>query len=404
MISLQAAWTKLKDIQSLTEPEFILISESVERYAAEDVIACHDSPPFTQSRFDGYALGSPGESPSLFRIITNRPITAGDGSTFNLSKGEAVPIMTGAPIPDGAAEIVPNEYCRIERNILKIRSLPVKSRMFLEKGEDFKKGDIYLKRGEKITPVHVAFMALDGREEISVFSRPNIAIICSGDELEAHTETSLKKGKIRNSHPELIKALLAPHGKPQVVKRLPDNLGIMKETLRDVFQSDSRIIITTGGMGQGVKDLTRQAIREAGAIPLFEGIEAVPIGTFSCYRYNKKTIFSLPGGMVGVILLIKLFVLPFVRMAQGWTAPPSPGPFVKAKIDEAWELSKTGGNSRRGTRFIKAFMWDERGTKRVAPLKMGSQPLTKMNAFIVLEPNTKEKHLKTVSVFKVWNV
>ncbi len=407
MTTLQQAWDVLRMINLLTPPETIPIAESKGRVAAKTLKATHDSPPFSQSRFDGYALGEPGTDPSRFRIITQSVVTAGDGRPRILSRGEAIPIMTGAPVPEGTHAILPEEWCsKGENGTLQVERFPERKRMYLKKGADFKKGDILLKRNETIHPIHVAFMALDGREHVEVFSLPIIRVVCSGDELAKHPKKILNKGEIRNSHPVLIQSILSPHGVIQGELRLPDSLKVLKRNLLEVLHSDASIVITTGGMGRGIKDLTRKALRAIGAVPLFEGINAIPIGTFSCYRYNQKVIFALPGGMVGVILLTELFVHPFVKKVQGKLILPFPGPFVEMSLHPAAVSPPTFRfhTKAAGIRFIKAYTWSEGGKKWVAPLRPDTDTLKRLNAFILLNgQEQKAEKRDLVQVFPLWN-
>ena len=392
------------NLEYLTGPETIPITKSAGRVAYCTLIAKHDSPPFTLSRFDGYALGEPKNGKrDVFKITHDMPITAGDGTTYYLSRGEAIPIMTGAPVPNGTHQVIPSEMCRRKNRFLFIDQYPGKGRMILERGANFSKGQILLKRREVINPVHVAFMALDGRETIDVFSLPSVFVVSFGDELTSVREVSLKAGKIRNSHPSLIQALLSPYGIIKQQTHVADDIKIMKATLEKFLASDQVIGITTGGMGQGIKDLTPKTLEEIGAAPLFRGVNAFPIGTFSCYQCKNKLIFSLPGGIVGVLLLTRLFIYPFVRKAQGWLPPSSIGPFYQAKLEDGSKSSLK--KLRKRVRFIKARVWDDKGIKKVKPLSSKSS-LTEMNAFILkgFRNLIKGNHEPGwVPVFILWN-
>lgn len=403
MVSLQKAWDILRNIKLLTKPETIPIYKSNKRIAYRDVRANHDSPPFAQSRFDGYALGETDEKTSIFKIVSNSPITAGNEIPHSLSRGEAISIMTGAPLPKGAQKIAPSEVCHVKNQYLRIDKYPEQESMVLEKGADFSKGQIFLKGGEAINPIHVAFMALDGKKTVDVFSLPSISVVSSGDELKTYREKHLKRGQIRNSHPVLIQALLSPYGIVDQKIHVPDNIEVFEKTLKNVLHSDSHVTITTGGMGKGIKDLTQRALHEIGAIPLFEGIDAVPIGTFSCYQYRGKVVFSLPGGMVGVILLTRLFIYPFIKKIQGWAPSVFVGPFHMAKPKEA--LRSSFKTKETGVGFAKARLWDESGEKWVAPLDARLDSLTMMNAFIVMgyDKKGRDKKAKKVPVFPLWN-
>jgi len=397
VVTLQQAWDLLKRIELFTNTETIPISLSSGRVAFKDVVAEFDAPPFTQSRFDGFALGKSTKT-SIFKIVTSKAITAGDDGKYLLSDGEAIPIMTGAPIPEGTRKIVPREMCQVKDKFLYVEKFPRPERMILKKGADFSKGHIYLKRGEQINPIHVAYMALDGRDSVEVFALPHISVISSGDELIPSGPKQLKRAKIRNSHPALIQALLSHYAIVSYQTHVSDDIEKIKKSLIYALNSDSYVVITTGGMGKGIKDLTRKALRDLGTIPLFEGINSIPIGTFSCYQYKNKVIFSLPGGMVGVLLLTKLFISPFIRKIQGWKPHHRVGPFVMARPrSETIPLEKKA--SREMIRFIKARAWEESGERWVVPLD--STSLIEMNAFIVLKYN--DKHKQKIPVFLLWD-
>ena len=400
MVTFQNAWGLLQGIDLLTPPETVSIDAAVGRISYLDVLAVHDSPPFDQSRYDGYALG---EGRRTYTIVSDQPITAGDGSPHALGMGAAIPIMTGAPLPRGTRAIVPGEWCKLEGTTLSVNRFPDKHSMWLKKGSNFSTGEIYIKRGDAINPMHVAFMALDGKARVQVFSRPTLMVISSGDELASYEEPTLGQAMIRNSHPALIQALLVPDGIVIGKIHIPDRVDVMEKTLKEALQSKATIVITTGGLGQGVKDLTRKVLHEIGCIPLFEGVKAIPIGTFSCYQYGEKIVFSLPGGMVGVMLLSKLYIVPFIRKIQGLLPSPSLGPFrlTRLKGDSRALLKKR----RNGMiRFVKARLWTEGNSQWVSPLDPATESLTKMNAFILSgdwEENGENVSSK-VPIFPLW--
>ncbi len=393
---MEQAWNMLRNLQILTPSESIPIVAAAGRWASRNIRARHDSPPFDQSRYDGYALGEAENT--TYKLLGNKAITAGDDTFYCLHKGEAIPIMTGAPLPEGTVAIVPEETCQIDHHTLKIRRFPEKGGMWLKKGSNFSKGDVYLKRGERINPMHVAFMALDGRDRINVFSRPAVAVVSSGDELSSTEATSLKKAQIRNSHPALIQALLTPYGQISRKVHVPDRVDLMKKALLEALQSEALITITTGGLGLGIKDLTRRVIRETGATALFEGIHAIPIGTFSCYLHGEKVIFALPGGMVGVLLISKLFIEPFLKKIQGARPTPFPGPFRTMRLKRGNETMKQRGNK---IRFVKARYWEEGEERWVSPLDPHIQSLSDMNAFILSGISIGQEG-NNVPVFTLW--
>ena len=394
---MEQAWNILGNLQLLTLPESVPIHEAIGRWSSRDIRACHDSPPFDQSRYDGFALGA--VEGTSYKILNGKVITAGDGNFYHLQKGEAIPIMTGAPLPKGTAAIVPEEACQINHHTLTVRRFPNKGDMWLKKGSNFSKGDLYLRQGSRINPMHVAFLTLDGKDQVEVYSRPIVAIISSGDELSTSKVQTLGRAKIRNSHPALIQALLTPYARVTQKMHVPDRVEPMKNALVAALNSEALITITTGGLGKGIKDLTRQVIHELGAETLFEGIQVIPIGTFSCYLYGNKIIFALPGGMIGVLLISKLFIEPFLKKIQGAPFASSPGPFRMMYLKDSQGRLRRRENKRR---FIKARHWEEGEEERwVSPLDPQNDSLTDMNAFILSGISTGRNGAK-VPVFTLW--
>ena len=404
IVSIQKAWNILLATKLQTPSEKIPITEAAGRVASRPVTAENDSPPFDMSRFDGFACGLPtNHAPKMFRIVHEQPITAGDGAARALSEGEAAFIMTGAPLPRGTRLIVPREMCRVEGDSVMLLGLPDKERMILARGADFMKGETYLRGGETINPLHVGYMALDGRTEVDVHEIPSVSVLSIGNELEEVSKRFLGGAKIRNSHPALIQSLLRSHAMVVSGEHVDDDVTKITRALLTKLHSGCGIVVTTGGLGQGVKDLTRESIRATGASCLFEGIHAVPIGTFSCYQYGDKILFALPGGMVGVLLLTKLFLEPFAKKVQGMRVSKTLGPFPRAfpASDDAGFLGfhEVEHGNAPPVKFVKATLREENGVLRVFPLKNAS--LLEMNAFIVL--NLENYGNDTFPVFPLWS-
>ena len=400
--TIQEAWNILCDLTLSPLIEKVSILEAVGRVAAMDVRAAHESPPFDQSRYDGFAVGEANDKySSSFKISQENAITAGDPKAYRVAKGRAIPIMTGAPIPEGACMVVPQEACDVQGNTIVIRHLPDKERMILKKGADFIKGELLLKNGEPITPIHVAFLALDGRRTVEAYRRPTLSVLSFGDELMPFTSKDLGESKIRNSHVPLIHALLSPFGTVVREKRVADDQERIEKALRKEADADTQIIVTTGGLGKGIKDLTQKALHAIRAFPLFEGINAVPIGTFSCYLYKNKVVFSMPGGMIGVLLLTKLYLLPFVKKLQKMPYPREVGPFQAMRVlpQKIPFIPSKRPSGKQPVRFAKAKSWREGKHHWVSPLEESA--LRTMNAFMVLnliKPTNRDE----VPVFQLW--
>jgi len=397
-LSLYKAWERLTSVEITTRPEKVSIENANGRICCSTIYAASDSPPFNQSRFDGFALGEiAGER---YQIVGDMVITAGVSPSVKLSPGQAIRIMTGAPLPDGTTHVVPSESCRIDnQGFLYVQDLPSPEMSILRKGANFLKGHPYLKRGEKINPFHISFLALDGKEDVTVFSLPLITILSLGDELEEIGKEVLEHGKIRNSHPFLLSAILRSCGIVADTFQVEDEPKKVHKRLADILSSPTQLLITTGGMGKGVKDITRKTLRKAGALPLFEGVQAFPIGTFSCYLWHNKVIFALPGGQVGVALIAKLFIQPFLLKMQGAKRVEFFSPLYQARFKkEKGDFTQESGKSKT-IKFFKAKTWFEGGNFHVK--RLSSRSLTEMNSFIV--SGVKENKKNSVNVFPLWD-
>jgi len=402
MKTVQQAWEILMSFYiRRVRSEVLPIHQAAGKVAFEDVIASSDSPPFSLSRYDGYAMGK-SRTAGWYELVTENPLTAGHVFEGILKPGQAMPIMTGAPLPKGTACILPFELCKVSGKRLRPLLSEANNRMVLEKGQNFRKGDRYISSGDRLTPLHIAFLAMDGRLKVKILSKLHLAVISTGDELSNIAEKNLENGHIRNSHPDMLHSMLSGNGILTRSEILRDDPALMKERFVHYLDADDDIIITTGGLGKGTKDFTRKVLKETGCIPLFEGIFAKPVGTFSVYSANEKIIFSLPGGLISVILLAKLFVEPFIKKIQGYPPLERPGPFFWAKLTGIRSESLCLPVKNKGwVKFVKArcVLQDDSKTLYVTPLI--SDSLLKLNAFIVID-NRNSPDGK-VRVFKLWD-
>jgi len=400
--TVQQAWNTLMALGTTSRPEIIPIAQAVGKIAFENITASCDSPPFSLSRYDGYALGE-NNSNEWFDIITENSLTAGHVFKGTLKPQQALPIMTGAPLPEGTHYILPAEHCEVTGKRIRPLMLEKTKKMALKKGQNFRKGERYIAAGECITPLHVAFLAMDGKSQVKVYSKPRLSIISTGDELSDVTEKNPGNGHIRNSHPDMIYSMLSANGILTQSEIIGDTPALMRERFTHYINTDEDVIITTGGLGKGVRDFTRMTLQETGCLPLFEGIAAWPVGTFSVYRIHEKIIFSCPGGLVSAILLVKLFMEPFLKKIQGWRPLDKPGPFSWVKLSDIPAGSFRLSVEKKGwIRFVKAHCCyqDNSPPLCVTPL-MPDDSLLKLNAFIVIDnivpPDGR------VKVFKLWN-
>lgn len=247
-------------VEAIDESEDVALVESVGRVAAQDYLATFDNPPFNRSPLDGYALKS-SETPGEFKIVGEE--CAGDFFADEIHGGEALRIMTGAAMPEGADCVIRQEDVTTDGASINVPYKLKRHENFCFAGEDIKAGALLVEHGTKLTAAHVAVLASQGIALIKVFRRPRIAIASTGDEL-IQPGGKLSAGKIFNSNLYLLAARLIELGfAPKILGNLPDNTDACAEkifSLRDELD----LLITTGGVSVGKKDIMHDVVAKIG--------------------------------------------------------------------------------------------------------------------------------------------
>jgi len=364
------------------EVESVELLHAVGRVLAEAVKANRDQPPFDRATRDGYALRAVDTGAAL-RVVGQ--VRAGEvwcGAA--LGAGEAIEIMTGAPLPAGADAVVMVEHTAVERGVLWVepgRSLKPGENVVAQ-GAEARAGARLLPTGRAIGAAEVAVAASCGRAELPVFARPKVAIVATGDELvelaEVHTagakaqsegeamrpeaEASgypsvagamIGAAEIYNSNSYALAALV--RGEGGEARRLAvarDTVESLRERLAEAKGCD--LLLLSGGVSMGKFDLVEQVLTEAGAEFFFTGALIQPGKPIVFGRLADGThFFGLPGNPVSTQVCFHLFVAPLLRAMVGRTviAPM----FSEARLEE----DVKGG--AKVTRFLPAEMtsaWD----------------------------------------------
>ncbi len=281
---------------------------------AEDVYAGIDNPPFPRSPVDGYAVrsediaGASKENPVTLKVVDC--IYAGeDGQAKELHVKEAIRIMTGAPFPKEADAAVRQEDTDYGEGSVLIYTAQKAYENYCFQGEDYKKDSLLLQIGDKITFAEQGILSGIGRTMVRVFKKPNVQIITTGDEVCMPGEP-LKPGKIYDSNGMMVSSRLRELGvELQSVSHVADSETVMTEKLKEACET-ADIIITTGGVSVGKKDIMHGAIRLLGADKVFWRVLIQP-GTPSIFSvYNDTLIISLSGNPFGAMANLELLVRP----------------------------------------------------------------------------------------------
>ncbi len=332
---------------------------------AEEVPADMDIPPFDNSAMDGYAVmaadtaGATPEKPVSLRVIADLP--AGYPPPALVRSGEAVRIMTGAPMPSGTDAVVRTEEVERGDGTVLI-SKPVPGGNDLRRaGEDVRKGEVILRRGIPLRPAEIGMLATLGRTRAQVVRTPRVAVLATGDELVAPDEP-VTPGKIRNSNLYSISAQVkACGGEPLPLGVARDTAAELEARIRQgIVGAD--MLLTSGGVSVGDYDVVKTVLARMGEI-LFWRVKMRPGSPVTFGRIAGKPMFGLPGNPSASMVAFEQFVRPAILKMSGRTRLRRRQ--VEATLEE-------GVKNRVGVRnFVRAIATEEKGEWRVRPA--GSQ-------------------------------
>ena len=313
-----------KRAKRITDTRKAAVRESGGFCLAEDVYAGIDNPPFSRSPVDGYAVraedirGAVRGNPARLQVAGC--IYAGDdGQSFQVNPGEAYRIMTGAPFPQGADTAVKQEDTDYGEDVVEIYRSQKPWDNYCFQGEDYKKDSLLLKKGSRITFAEQGILSGIGRTDVEVYRKPVIRILTTGDEL-CEPGSPLKQGKIYDSNGMMVSARLCELGVHlKSVSHCADSEEGMAEELKKAAE-DADIIITTGGVSVGKKDILHGALEILGAEKIFWRIRLQP-GTPTIFSvYGNTLILSLSGNPFGAMANLELLLRPVLEVMTGDSA------------------------------------------------------------------------------------
>ena len=319
MIQVQEARQKILSQIKTKGVEKIPLDQALGRVLAEDVISRVNNPPLDNSAMDGYALiaedikSATPESPVKLEVVEE--IAAGYKAKGTLKSGQAMRIMTGAPIPPGANAVLMQEDTEKDGTvILCIDKADVEENIRLS-GEDVKKGETIIKQGTTLSPAHIGMMAVVGRSQIAVSQRPKVSILSTGDEILELDETP-EGPQIFNSNGHMLAAQIKSAG------GVPIYLGIAKDNEKDLMEKfewalEADIVVSSGGVSVGDYDLVKASLKKMGQNMLFWKVAMKPGKPLAFGSIGETPIFGLPGNPVSSFVSFEQFVRPSLKKMQG---------------------------------------------------------------------------------------
>lgn len=333
---IQDVWKLYKDLNTVGE-EGIPLEEAYGRVLAVSLVAPSDFPPFARSTMDGYALkaeetfGASLSSPIPFKVVGE--VEMGKAPTFFLQDGEAAYVPTGGMLPQGANGVVMVEHVRAvsDREIEVLRPIAPWENV-MRHGEDFKKGELLLKKGRRLKPQDLGICATVGLKYLKVFKKPRVGIISTGDEI-VPVEEEPAPGQIRNSNAYMLIGFVKQEGgNPLLLGHAKDQKEELVELLgKGVELCD--MVLVSGGSSVGTRDLVAKALEEIGAEVLVHGVAISPGKPTLFAKVNKVPIWGLPGHPASCAVVTMVLVLPSLRRIGGEDPylPPFRS-FIKARL------------------------------------------------------------------------
>jgi molybdenum cofactor synthesis domain-containing protein len=370
MISVAEAIRIVKEQTRQLQAETVVLSNALGRFLAQDAIADSDLPPFDRSQMDGYAVraaeirNATPDTPARLRIVGES--AAGRGWHNEMGAGEAVRIMTGAPVPKGADSVQQVELTREldGGGMVEILEQVQPGKSIVTRGSEIKAGETVLRAGEQINGAMVAVLASFGYAEVKVGKRPRVSVLATGTELVA-ADQKPGRDQIRDSNNYSIGAYATLAG--ATVECLPlagDDTELLKQQIARAARN-SDVVVTSGGVSVGVYDFTKAALKELNAEVFFERVALRPgKPTVFARLPNGSLAFGLPGNPVSVSVTFNLFARTALLRMQGASDPA---------LAEEWALLERGvkGSVDRESYLPARLRTNQEGYLLAEPLKWG---------------------------------
>lgn len=343
--------------------ETVSFDSAVGRVLAEPVVSPEDVPHFANSAMDGFALRSTDTSQPGAVLEVLEDVAAGQVAKRTVGEGQAIKIMTGAPMPEGADAVIRVEETTMDDDKVTIGVAVPPGNSVRPAGGDISRGDVVFGAGVRLTAVHIGVLATIGAMSPVVSKLPRVAVMSTGDELQPPGSPSLEPGMIRDSNRPMIMAMLTELGVDVVdLGRISDDADEVRGAMATAA-SNADAIITSGGVSMGDYDVIKLVLRDEADVGFFQ-IAQKPGKPFGYGHVVGTPFFGLPGNPVSVLISFEQLVRPALLTMQGagavlrpravgvagetFTSDPAKEEFVRvafADPDPELRVRQTGGQS-----------------------------------------------------------
>lgn len=393
MISFSSACLILKRLPVFPKVVSVPLSEASGRILAQDIHAVEDSPAFHKSLMDGYAVRSRDTSGAPVSLLVKGRALAGKPFSGTIASGTCAGVATGAVLPRGADAVVRKEDGEIKGPFVFLKKSVSEKTFVLARGSEYAKGAKILAKGSLLGPRQTALLASQGWDFLKTFEQPRVAVLITGHELVLGKEKCI--GCIRDATGPMLISFLKQMGlSPLVLGYAGDDLPALRKKIRPGLSCD--ILITTGGVSVGEKDLVPQAFKDEGVVCRFHKVAMRPGKPVWFGTKRKCHVFGLPGNPVSSLMGFLLFVKPLLNRMQGGTG----------RLDFCEGiLSRGAENPEERLAFLPCRLKTCKHQTQIIPLDFkGSSDLLSMaraDGFFRLEPFSRQRPGSPVAFLKI---
>jgi len=346
MISVSEAFAILENLSFSLHPKTISLWEARNHVLVETVFSPISMPPFRQSNMDGFAIAI--HDSTEYTIIGE--IKAGDGNSIALQPGEGVKIFTGAAVPNSAQAVIQIEKVEINGIRLSLQETIAPQTNVRPAGSQIVEGETALEKGTLLNSAAIGFLAGLGFSSVTVYQKPTIGIIITGNEL-VEPGQPLPFGKVYESNSVMLRsALQESHFDDVTTYAVNDNLESTKEVIARALKAHE-VILVSGGISVGDYDFVHTALQDLGVETLFYKVSQKPGKPLYAGKLAEKIIFALPGNPAASLTCLYVHVLPTLRRLSGIMA--SYHPKSEKSLTHDYEVS----NER--AQFLKARIFQD---------------------------------------------